>query len=179
MKYNITAHPPDRVPLPVMQTLAMKNMHIIGMAKSHMDLRGAKGPKIELDFLKIAYALARINAKGEAGKGYLLVLTKAISQRANTWKNKYGTGDSIEIIIGNLTDRELDALRKEKRKNREGMILGAQGNEVEGKSNADTGQKIGETKLIEEIQKRHPSVNRIDDPKKSPLGTNWDFYGKT
>jgi hypothetical protein len=154
-------------------------MHILGMAKSHMDLKGAKGPKLELDFLKIAYALAHLNAIGESGKGYLLVLTQAIGKRANAWTKKYGTGDSIEILVGNLTVRELDALREEKRKNREGMISGSQGNEVEGKSNADAGGEIGETKLREEIQKRHPHVSRIDDPRKYPLGIDWDFYGKT
>ena len=50
-------------------------MQILGMAKSHLDLEGAKGPKLELDFLKIAYALAWLNVIGESGKGYLLVLT--------------------------------------------------------------------------------------------------------
>ena len=140
------------------------------MAKSHLDLVGAKGQKLELEFLKIAYALARLNAIGESGKGYFLVLTKAIGKRANLWIEKYGTGNLVEVIVGNLTVREMDALREEKKKNREGMISGAQGNEVEGKSNADTGQQIGETKLREEIQKRHPHVTRIEDPREYPFG---------
>ena len=156
-----------------------KDMHILGMAKSHLDLEGAKGPKLELDFLKIAYALVRLNANGEHGKGYLLVLTEAIGKRANAWTEKYATGNSIEVIVGNLTVRELDALREEKTKNKQGMILGVEGREIEGKSNANVGQKIGETKLREEIQKRHPDVSRIDDPRKYPLRINWDFYGKT
>jgi hypothetical protein len=154
-------------------------MQILGMAKSHLDLTGAKGPKLELDFLKIAYALARLNVIGNPGKGYLLVLTEEIGKRANAWIGKYATGNSIEVIVGKLTDLELNALQQEKAKNREGMILGAQGRETEEKSNADTGQEIGEKKLLEEIQKRHPYVRRIDDPRKHPFGINWDFNGTT
>jgi hypothetical protein len=156
----------------------MKKMHILGMAKSHMDLEGAKAPKLELDFLKIAYTLARLSALGESGRGFLLVFTESIGKRARGWVEKYGTKDTIEIVVAELTAQELNNIRDEKTKNRDGMLSGSQGQDIGRKSAADIGQEIGETKLRQEIQKRCPDVTRVVDPNKFPLGIRWDFYGQ-
>ena len=52
--------------------------HILGMAKSHLDLRGAKAPKLELDYLHLIYAVKEIREKGESAQGYLVVMTEEI-----------------------------------------------------------------------------------------------------
>ena len=154
-------------------------MHILGMAKSHMDLRGAKRPKLELDFLRIAFAISHVDSAGEAGRGFLLVFTQQIRETAMEWTERYGTGDAIEIILAELTNDETRRLREEKISNVSGMIAGTLGQNVRGMSNADIGKEIGERKLEEEIRRRHPQVRRIADRDEYPLGIDWDFYGRT
>jgi len=152
-------------------------MHIIGMAKSHLDLEGAKAPKLELDFVKIAYTLSRLEVLGESGKGFLLVFTEPIANRAKGWIKRYDTKESIEIFIAELTDQEMKSLRDEKVNNVEGMISGTQGYTVGDKSRADYGQQIGESHLRKKIEQRYPRIARVTDPKKYPLGIQWDYYG--
>jgi len=156
-----------------------KAMHILGMARSNLDMKGAKGPKLELDFLKIAFTLQCFNARNELGKGYLLVTTAQVRKRVQGWIEKYQTGGSIEVILTELTDDERRALKEEKRKNREGMIEGSQGRYVGGRSNANLSPEICGRKLKEEIQMRHPAVSKVVNRDEYPLAIEWDFYGRT
>ena len=43
--------------------------HVLGMAKSHLNLNGAKREKLELDYLRLAYAVKDLESarKGCAG----------------------------------------------------------------------------------------------------------------
>ena len=152
-------------------------MNIIGMAKSHLDLGGAKPSKLELDFLKIAYTLSRLEVQGEHGKGFLLVFTEPIANRAYGWIKKYDTKESIEILLAELTNQEIKSLQDEKASNVEGMVSGTQGFEIGNKSNADYGQQIGESHLQKEIEHRYPHIVKITDQKRYPLGIRWDYYG--
>ena len=147
------------------------------MAKSHLDLKGAKSPKLELDFLRLAYVIHRLNSLGETGKGFLLVFTQAIKKTAESWIQKYDTLDNIEILLAELTEEEKQQLSEEKERNREGMIAGSQGEDVDNESNADVGKSLGENKLRKAIQKRYPRVIEVTETLKFPLGVNWDFYG--
>ena len=153
-------------------------MHILGMAKSHLDLKGAKGPKLELDFLRLVYVIHRLDFIGETGKGFLLVFTQAIKKSAESWIQKYETDYDIEILLAELTEEEKHQLNEEKKRNREGMITGSQGEAVDCESNADFGKALGENKLCEAIKERYPDVTEITDVSKFPLGVSWDFYGR-
>ena len=83
------------------------------MAKSHLDLQGAKGPKLELDFLRLAFAIYKLDSNGEMGKGFLLVFTPAIKKRAQSWIQKYGTGNDIKILVAEMTEEEKQQLKEE------------------------------------------------------------------
>jgi hypothetical protein len=64
-------------------------MHILGMAKSSLTLKGAKAPKLELDFFKLAFAVAAFRAVGEQAIGYLQVLALPARDRALGWDACY------------------------------------------------------------------------------------------
>ena len=66
--------------------------HVLGMAKSALDLRGAKGPKLELDYLRLLYAVKELRKRGDNAQGYLIVLTEPIHERTRQWENKYLAG---------------------------------------------------------------------------------------
>lgn len=147
------------------------------MAKRHLDLEGAKAPKLELDFLRLHVAVTRIRERGERAQGFLAVTTEKIASRVGRWIDKYQTTDTVQLHIMGLSDDELRAMELEVRANREGMIAGATGSTVLGKSCAQVGGDIGERKLREIIKKHAPSVEEVDDPRRLPLGVRWDFYG--
>lgn len=67
----------------------MPNLHLFGMAKSSIDLKGAKGPKLEGDFLRLLLAVTRCRERGEGAMGYLAIPTRECEKRILTWIEKY------------------------------------------------------------------------------------------
>ena len=110
--------------------------HVLGMAKRHLDLRGAKGPKLELDFLRLVYAVQHLRRAGDEAQGYLLVMTTAIQRTTDFWVAKYQAGDAVRVLVGDLTPEERKLVDEEVRANTEGMLAGALGQDVSGRSSA-------------------------------------------
>lgn len=151
--------------------------HILGMAKRHLDLRGAKGPKLELDFLRLVYAVQHLRRAGDEAQGYLLVMTTAIQRRTASWVTKYQAGDAVRVLVGDLTPDERKLVDEEVRANTEGMLAGVLAQNVSGRSSATAGGDIGERKLRTLIKEIEGVLSPIVDPARFPLGIRWDFYG--
>jgi len=151
--------------------------HILGMAKSHLDLRGAKAPKLELDYLRLIYAVKEIREKGGNAQGYLVVMTEEIFNRVKQWEYKYQGKECVELLVATLPNHVRRILENEKTRNLDGMIAGATGEKVGDRSNADKGRNIGETTLMEIILRLEPNVQQLKDENRFPLGIRWDFYG--
>ena len=153
-------------------------MHILGMAKSSLTLKGAKGPKLELDFFKLAFAVAALRASGEQAIGYLQVLATSVRDRATGWTTKYATGDAVVVLYAAPTEDEFISLAAEKARNALGLLSTPDAdNADETLSLATLGEMLGESALAREIAARHPGVIRIDDSNLFPQRIRWDFYG--
>lgn len=153
--------------------------HVLGMAKSNLDLSGAKGPKLELDLLRLAYAAKALSERGATCSCYLCVMNEPVAKRVAAWKRRYDAEKLVEVIV--VPSGAVDAFRllAEKRSNVQGMLNGTQGIAVEGKSEARYGRDAGEDYLHETIRKRHPGVRTVSDKVLLPLSVQWDFYGQT
>ncbi len=136
--------------------------HVLGMAKRHLDLNGAKAPKLELDYLRLLVAVRQLRQQGQDAAGYLLVMTSAIKRRAHAWASKYGANDEVQVVVATLTARRQRQSR---------------GRPVRGRSDARKGGRLAERQLSAFIEKREPRVRRITDSKNLPLGIRWDYYG--
>jgi hypothetical protein len=153
-------------------------MHILGMAKSSLDLKGAKAPKLELDFFKLAFAVAALRGSGEQAVGYLLVLAIAARDRALGWSEKYATDDAVVVLYRAPAEADLASLAVEKTRNAHGILSTRNAEHADRTlSLAPFGAKLGESVLAREILTRHPSVIRITDPQRFPQRIDWDFYG--
>ena len=154
--------------------------HILGMAKSHLDLRGAKGPKLELDLLRLVYAVKELRSRGQEAQGYLLVMTPAIEERAKNWlgDKKYQAGDTVEILLAALSIDEFGSLQDEKKRNVAGMIAGSTGEPVGDKSSAKRGRCLGEKALRDQIMRLEPGVSGVMEESNFPFWIRWDFYEK-
>jgi hypothetical protein len=151
--------------------------HVLGMAKSSLDLKGAKAQKLELDFLRLAYAVQQLRQRGDPAQGYLLVLGSEIAARVSAWAAKYGTGDAVSCIVHRLPRSSRARLTKEKGRNKAGMVAGTLGRNAADRSSAAVGRGIGEAALREAIVAAERGVREAGPERSVPLGVHWDFYG--
>ena len=155
-------------------------MHILGMAKSSLNLAGGKASKLELDLFKIAFAVAALQKKDEQAQGYLLVLSEAVQKRAEYWAEKYKMSGYVTVLFYQPSSSELSSLLQEKKGNASGIIASSNpALTVRNISQGYWGQHIGEERLAEEIEKLHPTITRVPiyDGNVYPQAINWDYYG--
>jgi len=151
--------------------------HVLGMAKSLLDLRGAKGPKLELDCLRLVHSVPRLQHSGDSAMGYLLVMTSEIAKTAEGWISKYGGRGFVKVIVASLSAEQMLELAAEKKGNVQGMVDGIIGKSVDGRADASYGQKLGEEALRESIRQQETGVQEVTDKALFPLGIQWDYYG--
>lgn len=151
--------------------------HLFGMAKSSLDLRGGKGRNLELDFLRLVYAVQHHQRRGEEAHGYLAVLDAALADRAAAWAKKYDAESLVTCVACRISSEEQAVLRREKAANVDGMIAGTQRDAVGSRSEAFEGRRIGERGLRRLILEAEPDVREVTDPTRMPFGIRWDFYG--
>ncbi len=152
-------------------------MHIFGMAKSSLNLKGAKREKLELDYLRLVYVVKEYTRKGFDSDTFLLVMTQDIADVVQVWSTKYDAEEIVNVITATVSDAQQKALRKEKENNSQGMVAGTTGGTVSGRSDAKLGKEIGESQLQTRIMKKYPEVKEITIEKEFPYKTRWDFYG--
>jgi hypothetical protein len=151
--------------------------HILGMVKRNLDLKGAKGSKLELDFLRLAYAVKELRRSGNEAKGYLLVMTPAIAQRAAKWQAKYQAGDCVLAEPAQLSQEQRRTIQAEIRENSDGMVAGTVGEDVAGRSDATAGGQLGEELLRQFIEAHEQGIHRSLDEQEFPFRIRWDYYG--
>lgn len=154
---------------------ALRSLHILGMAKSSLNLNGAKRNKLELDFLRLAYAVRDLREAGEEAVGYLMVLTPSIAKTARGWIDQYGTGESVVVLCEAISGPEFDELLREKANNALGLLKEQRFEDAEQSlSLANNGRELGERALLRAIEVRHPGATATTS---FPHGIQWDFYG--
>ncbi len=147
--------------------------HIIGMAKSYLDLRWAKARNLELDFLLLALAVSKSRSPNAEAHGVLLVLDESIWRRADGWRTKHGVANDIEVVLVKPTAAEMKVLRAEKAANARANRAGAKSEEAR----ATKSGAIAEAHLRHEIQKRFPNIREQQPQLQNLCCISWDFYG--
>jgi len=152
--------------------------HIIGMAKRFLDLEGARAPKLELDYLRLVYAVKELRKQGIDAQGYLLVFTKGILSRTALWQEKYNADGTVIVSVAPITTAERQAVEREIEANKNGMLAGTRGEETNGLSSAEAGGGLGEHYLKLIIEANEPGVVREYNERAFPLRIRWDYFGK-
>jgi len=137
----------------------------------------AKGPKLELDFLRLVYTVKELCRSGNEAKGYLLVMTPEIARRVTAWKTKYQSGDSVQVGTASLSQEQLRTIQAEVRANMEGMVAGTVGEDVAGRSDASGGGQLGEDLLRQFIEAGEQGIHRSLNELEFPFHIRWDYYG--
>jgi hypothetical protein len=159
--------------------------YVLGMAKSCLNLNGAKRQKVELDFLRLVYAKRKLVEEGHSAEAVLAVMTNTIAQQCGhpncsmkplvqEWGKKYEAVGVVHVLVIKLDSQDDGALRKEKKRNVDGMRAGASGRETDGKSAAPLGRDLVEHYLSAEITRRYRGVQVLA---KLPFDIRWDYCG--
>ena len=151
---------------------------IFGMAKSNFDLKGAKGPKLELDFLRLVYAVKEQRKLGIQCDAFLLVMTEEIAETIKIWDSKYNSGGAVSVFVPQIPDDQIAAIKAEKNNNTEGMVLGTMGRGSKGRSDANIGKEFGERALVAAIKEVYPGVEQKFEEREFPFLVRWDFFGE-
>ncbi|MGO9600584.1 MAG: hypothetical protein ACLP7Q_21590 [Isosphaeraceae bacterium] len=140
-------------------------------------MNGAKGPKLELDFLRLVYAVKALRKSGNEASGYILVMTPAIAQRVAAWQSKYQSGNSVLVGTAQLSQEQFGCIQAEVRANIDGMVAGTVGEDVAGRADATVGGQMGEELLRQFIEAREQGVHRSLNEREFPFRIRWDYYG--
>lgn len=147
--------------------------HILGMAEPNLDLVGVTAIELELDYLRLAYAVKEIRNRGDKAQGYFVVLSPDIRDRVRLWEVRYETGDCVNVIYASLLVSEMQKLTEE----RESEVRGGEGEEERERSEESPGQQIAVNALRRKIFEMEPSVREITQEEEFPFHIQWDFYG--
>jgi len=148
---------------------------ILGVANLSLCLNRAKKAKLELDLLRLIYAVKEIRSHGINAQGYFLVMNvKELVYLVEKWQQKYAAGASVEIILMDLSQQQADGLEK---------IADAKGQEKSGKlvdhrSIVLTEHEEGKSYLAEYIQQKENTLNSIRNEICYPFKVRWDYYAQ-
>jgi hypothetical protein len=156
---------------------ASRQLHVLGMAKSSLNLRGAKEQKLELDFLRLAYAVRDLQESGDAAIGYLMVLDPEVAEAASTWIDRYQCGEAVVVLCCQPSPSDQDFLAVEKADNAVGFLSDAHDR---GLAHANFDKGLGGKQLRAAIEERHGAITPLHEvltPGSMPLRIAWDYYG--
>ncbi|MFD2719939.1 hypothetical protein ACFST9_14520 [Hymenobacter monticola] len=165
----------------------MSTTHVFGMAKSSLDLLGAKRQKLELDFLRLVYACQHYQANGCQAFGYLAVTSTAIEQQVAKWAKKYLVPPGlVQLVVPKLSDVEQQSLLAEKGRNRLGNLAKADAAVLLKDADGSFGRDLLEAALESSILDQHAALRVLEQHAAIrgsaavggyPMGVQWDYYG--
>jgi hypothetical protein len=156
----------------------MSTTHVFGMAKSSLDLLGAKRQKLELDYLRLVYACQHYQANGCQTFGYLAVTSAAIGQQVEKWARKYLVPPGlVQLVVPTLSEMEQQSLLAEKDRNRLGNLAKADAAVLLKDADGSFGRDLLEAVLSSYILEQHAALRGNAPSGSYPMEVQWDYYG--
>jgi len=142
--------------------------HVLGVAFPHVDLSPATVGELELQFLRLAYAVHRLARSGDDAVGYFVVLRQETRDRVLRLKACYEAGERVRVVFAGLLVSEMTAL--------------AEAAEIAEKSGdaaaaASVGRGIALDALRREVAAGEPGVVESPTEATGPFGLSWDYCG--
>lgn len=155
--------------------------HVFGMAKSSLNLNGAKRQKLELDYLRLVYACQRF----PGSRAYLVVTDDVMLRSAKAWAAKYEAEGAVCVRLL-PTDKLTAEFKAEKVRNLLGMTEALAGEGAKADAVAAIGEAVCEEFLLELINGFYNgfvaeishSIRQKILRQQLPLQINWDFYAR-
>ncbi len=142
--------------------------HVLGVAFPHMELDGPRGGELELQFLRLSYAVHKLARSGVDACGYFVVLRQEIRDRVLRLKADYETGDDIRVVFASLLVSEMTELADAAEVARKTGDAAAAGG---------VRRAISVNALRREVALQEPGVTESAPPEALPFGVMWDYCG--
>lgn len=155
--------------------------YVFGMAKSSLNLVGAKRQKLELDYLRLAHACQHYQRLGHQVRGFLAVTTTAIKIQAEPWATTYKVpAGMIEIVPVALTPAETSQLQYYQQLNRQAMTGTLDKGTTTRHADASFGRKLMEQKLRDYVKllPDYADVLFPPDVKDPEMSICWDLFAE-
>jgi hypothetical protein len=157
----------------------MVETYIFGMAKSSLNLIGAKRQKLELDYLRLAYACQHYQKLGHHAHGFLAVATAAIKEQAKQWETTYKVpSEMVKVIAVDLEPEEIAQLAHYQSLNRMAMSGALDKATAARHADATYGRQLVENRLMLAVQGIYPGVAFEPDCPDPEMCISWDLFGK-
>jgi hypothetical protein len=157
----------------------MNATYVFGMAKSSLDLVGAKRQKLELDYLRLVYTSQHYRAHGCQAFAYLAVTSAAIEQQVAKWAKKYRVpAGVVQVVVPVLSEVEHLSLRAEKDRNRLGNLAKAEASVLLKDADGSVGRDLLEAALEAYILAQHAALRGSAAGGAYPMGVRWDYFGQ-
>ena len=142
--------------------------HILGVASPCLSVRDSRTSALELDFLRLSYAVAHLNSKGEAAHGYIAVLRQEIRDAVLGLQSRYGVGEEVSVVFASLLVTDMTRLAE-----------AAGPSDADGVSEAEAfvARDIALNTLRREIADRESGAVEKTADGALPFGVEWDYYG--
>ncbi|GEM_PF-2160396 len=150
--------------------------HILAMVKPYPDTRGHQSPRVELDYLRLVYAVGEMRRRGENAQGYFIVIGDQIPRQMTRWEQDYGGKRYVELMSTLPTSYIRHSVLNERATDLSGMVTAAILDTTR-LSNSGILRNIEDYIMEETILALEPHVQRIKDRGRFPLDIRWDYYG--
>jgi len=142
--------------------------HVLGIAFQHVELDGPRLGELELQFLRLSYAVHKLTQSGVDACGYFVVLRQETRDRVLRLKADYGAGDNVRVVFAGLLISEMTELAEAEDAAR------TSGDEA---SAAGVRRTISMNALRREIASQEAGVVETASEEARPFGVMWDYCG--
>jgi len=131
-------------------------------------MRDSCASTLELDFLRLSYAVASLNSKGEDTHGYIAVLRQEVRDAAQGLQRRYEVGAAVSIVFASLLVTDMTRLAEAVESSGDDGVL---------ETEAHVARDIALNTLRREIAAREPEAVEKTADGALPFGVDWDYYG--
>jgi len=139
----------------------------LGVACPCLSTRDSCASTLELDFLRLSYAVAHLNSRGEGTHGYIVVLRQDIRDAAQGLQRRYGVAAAVSIVFASLLVTDMTRLAE--------AVESPHDDGLE--AEASVARDIALGALRREIAAREPDAVEKTVGGALPFGVEWDYYG--
>jgi len=142
--------------------------HVLGVAFPHTEADGPHAVELELQFLRLAYAVCRLSWAGHDVSAYFVVLRQELRDRVLRLKAAYDVDDRVRVVFAGLLVSEVTELAE---------AVEAARKAGDAASAAGAARAVSLKALHREISALQPDAVESAPETSGPFAVSWDYHG--
>lgn len=151
--------------------------HIIGMVRPRLDFEGNGMLEVELNYLRLIYAVRELRRHGDSAEGYIVAATNEMLNRLTHLERDYHGKVYAQVSSVSLESYLRQTAQSKKTEVLSGIVRSAILEKSDSQLAGVIHRAMREFILRETIIGLEPGVKQIEDKSKFPFHIPWDYYG--